>query len=115
MPRVEKGRVSISSLELDTLLRLYRASDKEQLVFSEQALRRMIGSPKIMAEQLRHLAEIALLPHVTIQIIPFDTLSYDTLGYDFTIFRFDSDASTDMVYIEIYEDALYLDKPDVVR
>jgi transcriptional regulator with XRE-family HTH domain len=85
-------------------------------VLSESALRRMIATPEVMVEQLGHLADMALLPNVTIQVIPFDTRSYDSIGYDFTIFRFDADASTDIVYIELYEDALYLDKPaDHVR
>jgi hypothetical protein len=38
------------------------------------------------------------------------------MGSDFTIFRFDEDTSTDIVYLEIYGDALYLDKPpEIVR
>ncbi|MGH4022012.1 MAG: DUF5753 domain-containing protein [Pseudonocardiaceae bacterium] len=80
-------------------------------VLSESALRRMIGSPKVMAEQLHHLAEVALRPNVDIQVIPFDTLSYDSVGYDFTVWRFDHDAATDIVYIEMYDNAVYLDKP----
>ncbi|WP_028938227.1 helix-turn-helix domain-containing protein [Pseudonocardia spinosispora] len=85
-------------------------------VLSESALRRQIGTPDVMAAQLRHVAELALLPNVTVQIIPFDTQSYAALGFGFTIFRFDTDTSTDIVYIGIYGDALYLDKPsEVVR
>ncbi|MGH3884646.1 MAG: helix-turn-helix domain-containing protein [Pseudonocardiaceae bacterium] len=80
-------------------------------VLSESALRRMIGGPKVMAEQLRHLAELALLPTVDIQVIPFDTLSYEPLGYDFTVLRFDHDTTTDIVYIDMYDNAVYLDKP----
>ncbi|MGH3921119.1 MAG: helix-turn-helix domain-containing protein [Pseudonocardiaceae bacterium] len=80
-------------------------------VLSESALRRMIGGPKVMAEQLRHLAELALLPPVDIQVIPFDTLSYEPLGYDFTVLRFDHDTTTDIVYIDMYDNAVYLDKP----
>ena len=34
------------------------------------ALRRCVGSPEIMAGQLRHLAGLARLPHVTIQVMP---------------------------------------------
>jgi transcriptional regulator with XRE-family HTH domain len=85
-------------------------------VLSESALRRQIGGPAVMAAQLTHLAELALLPNVNVQVIPFDTRSYHHFSRDFTIFRFDQDTSTDIVYIEIYGDALYLDKPpDTVR
>ncbi|MBE9376552.1 helix-turn-helix domain-containing protein [Saccharopolyspora sp. HNM0983] len=80
-------------------------------VLSESALRRQIGTRDVMAAQLHHLAELALLPNVTIRIIPFDIRSYGDVGYDFVIFRFDADTSTDIVYIEIYGDAVYLDKP----
>ncbi|GDY32915.1 helix-turn-helix domain-containing protein [Gandjariella thermophila] len=80
-------------------------------VLSESALRRQIGGHEVMAAQMQHLAELALLSNVTIQVIPFDTRSYVDTGYDFVIFRFDQDTSTDIVYIEIYGDAVYLDKP----
>src|SRR5580658_4415875 len=36
----------------------------------EAALRRCIGSPEVMAAQLAHLAGIARLPNVTIQMVP---------------------------------------------
>jgi transcriptional regulator with XRE-family HTH domain len=80
-------------------------------VLSESALRRQIGGPDVMAAQLTQLAELALLPNISIQVIPFDTRSYEAVGYDFVIFRFDQDTSTDIVYMEIYGDALYIDKP----
>ncbi len=80
-------------------------------VLSESALRRQIGGAEVMTAQLQHVAEMALLPNVTIQVLPFDTRSYVDAGYDFVIFRFDQDTSTDIVYIEIYGDAIYLDKP----
>lgn len=80
-------------------------------VLSESALRRQIGGAEVMTAQLQHVAEMALLPNVTVQVLPFDTRSYVDAGYDFVIFRFDQDTSTDIVYIEIYGDAIYLDKP----
>jgi transcriptional regulator with XRE-family HTH domain len=92
---------------------LLRRDDAAQFTFvlSESALRRVIGGPKVMAEQLRHLAELALLPTVDIQVIPFDTLPYEPLSYTFTVLRFDHDSATDIVYIEMYDNAVYLDKP----
>jgi transcriptional regulator with XRE-family HTH domain len=39
-------------------------------VVDEMALYRRVGSPEIMAGQLRRLAEIAAMPHVTMQVLP---------------------------------------------
>jgi Domain of unknown function (DUF5753) len=36
----------------------------------EAALRRCIGSPHVMAAQLAHLAGVARLPNITIQVVP---------------------------------------------
>ncbi|MGH3829887.1 MAG: helix-turn-helix domain-containing protein [Pseudonocardiaceae bacterium] len=80
-------------------------------VLSESVLRRVIGGPKVMTEQLRHLAELSLLPTVDIQVIPFDTLSYEPLSYVFTVLRFDHDSATDVVYIEMYDNGVILAKP----
>ncbi len=39
-------------------------------LLDEAALRRCVGSPEIMAVQMAHLAAIARLPNVTIQVVP---------------------------------------------
>jgi len=80
-------------------------------VLSESALRRRIGGPAVMAEQLRHLAEVSMLPNVTLQIIPFDSRSYEPMNCGFTLFRFGHEMANDIVYLEMYSDAAYLDKP----
>jgi transcriptional regulator with XRE-family HTH domain len=80
-------------------------------VLSESALRRRIGGPAVMAEQLQHLAEVAMLPNVTLQVIPFDARSYEPMSTTFTLFRFGHEMANDIVYVEMYSDAAYLDKP----
>ena len=80
-------------------------------VLSESALRRRIGDAAVMGEQLRHLAEVAMLPNVTLQVIPFDSRSYEHLSTNFTLFRFGHEVANDIVYLEMYSDAAYLDKP----
>jgi transcriptional regulator with XRE-family HTH domain len=45
----------------------------------EAALRRCVGSPGVMAAQLAHLAGVARLPNVTIQVVP-DTAHPGVLG-----------------------------------
>lgn len=39
-------------------------------VVDEMALYRRVGSPQIMAAQLRHLADVAALPNVTLTVMP---------------------------------------------
>ena len=41
------------------------------MVLGETALRRVIGGPKIMADQLKRLAEASTLPNVTLRVLPF--------------------------------------------
>ncbi len=42
-------------------------------LIGEAALRQLIGSPEVMVEQLRHLAEMAARPNVEVRVIPFDS------------------------------------------
>lgn len=44
---------------------------KLELLLHESALHRMIGGPRLMAAQLRHLAEIGKLPNVSVRVQPF--------------------------------------------
>ena len=39
-------------------------------LLDEAALRRCVGSPEVMAAQMAHLAAVARLPNVTIQVVP---------------------------------------------
>ncbi|GAB2884565.1 helix-turn-helix domain-containing protein [Streptomyces mayteni] len=84
-------------------------------ILSESALRRNVGGPQVMREQREFLANVAQRPNVQLQILPFDSESYETATFGFTVLRFDHDASTDVVYLEDYMDANYLDRPDAVR
>jgi Domain of unknown function (DUF5753) len=52
-----------------------------------------------------------MLPKVTLQVIPFDARSYAHLCTDFTLFRFGHEMANDIVYVEMFADAAYLDKP----
>jgi transcriptional regulator with XRE-family HTH domain len=39
-------------------------------IVDQLALYRLVGSPEVMAAQMRRLAEIAALPHATVQVLP---------------------------------------------
>lgn len=83
-------------------------------VVDESALRRPLGGRDAMRAQLRHLIELGELPHVTLQVMPFDRGGHSAAGGSFSILRFAEPDLPDIVYIEQLTGALYLDKRDEV-
>jgi len=81
------------------------------VILDEAVLHRTIGDPTVMAEQLAHLTEVAELPNVTLQIVPFAAGSHTALGKGFTILRFENTPTMDVVYVENLRTASYLEKP----
>jgi transcriptional regulator with XRE-family HTH domain len=79
-------------------------------VIDEAALRRPVGGPHVMREQLRHLREIADLPQVTLQVVPFSRGGHAGAGGSFGVLRFAEPDLPDVVYIEQLTSALYLDR-----
>jgi transcriptional regulator with XRE-family HTH domain len=82
-------------------------------VLDEAVLRRPIGGGRAMRAQLKHLIEIAELPNVTIQIMPFTAGGHAAAGGSFSVLHFAEDDLPDMVYLEQLASAQYLDKHDV--
>ncbi|MEU4243458.1 helix-turn-helix transcriptional regulator [Actinoplanes sp. NPDC026619] len=84
-------------------------------VLSESAIRRMVGGPGTMRDQLAHLVALSHRPNVTIQVLPFAAQTYAVSSFSFVILRFDQDSASDVIYTETFTDADYLDRPDLVR
>jgi len=78
-------------------------------VMDEAVLRRSVGGRAVMRAQLERLAEVASLPQVTIQVVPFGGGGHAAAGGSFTILRFAEPELPDVVYIEQLTSALYLD------
>jgi hypothetical protein len=79
-------------------------------VIDEAALRRAVGGSDVMRGQLGHLAEMARLPNVTLQVVPFCIGGHDAAGGSFTVLRFAEPDVPDVVYIEQLTGAMYLEK-----
>jgi transcriptional regulator with XRE-family HTH domain len=70
-------------------------------VLDESALRRMVGGKDVMREQLERLLELADLPNVLLQAIPFSSGAHPgTLEGPFIILRFPHPEDPDVVYVE---------------
>lgn len=81
-------------------------------VIDESALRRPVGGRDVMRAQLRHLVDVAEMPRVTLQVMPFSQGGHPAAGGSFTIMRFAEADLPDIVYIEQLTSALYLDRRD---
>jgi transcriptional regulator with XRE-family HTH domain len=84
-------------------------------VLDEAALRRVVGNRSVMREQLEHLVEQSLLPHVTVQVIPFEMGAHPGLNGQYAILEFPDAADSSVVYIEGVTSDLYLEKANDVR
>lgn len=85
-------------------------------VMDEAVLRRPLGGPAVMHAQLKHLLEVADLPQVTLQVVPFARGGHAGAGGSFAVLRFVERDLPDVVYIEQLTGAIYLNqRPDVER
>jgi transcriptional regulator with XRE-family HTH domain len=85
------------------------------LVMDEAVLWRPVGGPAVMRAQLDHLAEVARLPHVTLQVLPFARGGHSGESGSFTVLRFKEQDLPDVVYIEQLTNAIYLDQRSEVE
>ena len=84
-------------------------------VMDEAVLRRRVGTPGIMRDQLEHLVEQSQLPHVTVQVIPFEMGAHPGLNGQYAILEFPDAADSSVVYIEGVTSDLYLEKSGDVQ
>jgi hypothetical protein len=83
-------------------------------IMDEAALRRPVGGWEVMRAQLSHLLDVADLPQVTVQVVPFRRGGHAAAGGSFSVLRFSEPDLPDVVYIEQLTSALYLERrPDV--
>ncbi|CAM4245955.1 helix-turn-helix transcriptional regulator [Nocardia ninae] len=92
------------------------------VVLHESVLRRVVGGAKVMAAQLRHIADLSTNDNVAVRILPFAAgiPLGDSTG-PFTVLEFGTDSKGQpveppVVYVEGFTGDLYLERPvDVQR
>lgn len=84
-------------------------------VIDEAALHRRVGGPKVMLEQLHYLAEVAALPNVTLQVLPFEKGAHPGVAGAFSLIEFPEATVNDVVYVDGPAGNIYLEKPLEVR
>jgi hypothetical protein len=67
-----------------------------------------------MRMQLDHLVELAAMPNVAVQVIPFVAGAHPGMGKPFVILAFPERADPDVVYLEDLTSTLYLEDVDEI-
>lgn len=83
-------------------------------ILDEAALRRSVGGPAAMRDQLERIIEVSKLRNVLLQVIPFDTGAHAAIDSSFTILEF-NDPVPAMVYAEGLSGFIYIEKPAEVE
>jgi hypothetical protein len=85
-------------------------------VLNEAVIRRVVGDPAVMDEQLKRLIAAMDLPTVTLQVLPFGAGAHPSMDGSFSLLGFPEPNDPNVVYIEYQTGALYLEKqPEVQR
>jgi transcriptional regulator with XRE-family HTH domain len=79
-------------------------------VMDESVLHRPVDGAEVMRAQFRRLIEVAGMPHVTIQVVPFARSGHAGESGSFSILRFGEPDLPDVVYIEHLTSAIYLEE-----
>ncbi|WP_228001724.1 helix-turn-helix domain-containing protein [Nocardia australiensis] len=79
-------------------------------VIDEAALHRPVGGAEVQRAQMQHIIDLAALPNVTIQVLPYSAGEHAAAGSSFSILRFAEPELPDIVYLEHLTSALYLER-----
>ena len=80
-------------------------------VIDEAVLCRSVGGDAVMHAQLNWLATRAVLPRVTIQVLPFSAGAHSGMEGPFLILGFPEQADPDVVYVDNTTAGFYLEEP----
>ncbi|HLL37981.1 MAG TPA: helix-turn-helix transcriptional regulator [Streptomyces sp.] len=83
-------------------------------VLDEAVLRREVGGPDVMEDQLLRLMEAARLPQVRLQVLPFAAGAHIGVTGPFVIFSFSNTSDLDVVVLDHLTSSLYLERKEDV-
>lgn len=114
VPAEIEERLSVRMSRQDLIT---RSTDRVQLVaiLDEAVLRRQVGGPEAMREQIRHLIDMAALPNVVMHVLPFAAGAHPGMEGPFCLLSFPEPDDSDLVYLEQATSGLVPEEPEEVR
>ncbi|WP_256332803.1 helix-turn-helix transcriptional regulator [Streptomyces sp. 2131.1] len=78
-------------------------------VIWEAALRQLVGGAEVMRRQLNHLCDLAELPNVHLQVLPFRAGGHSGIGGPFNILSFGEDEALDVVHMDTPRSEIWIE------
>lgn len=85
------------------------------IVLNEAVLRRRVGGPAVMREQLEYLMAERDRGNVTIQVLPFDSGAHPAMSGPFVMMTFLDPGDPGVVYLEHHTSSAFLEEPAELR
>ena len=105
-------------LQIEAKLTRQRILTQEPAPFSvvldEAALHRMIGGRQVMAAQLAKILDMAALPNVVVQVLPFELGAHPAMESNFTILELPN-PTPGVVFVEGLIGSTYLERDDDLK
>ncbi|KAB1986778.1 helix-turn-helix domain-containing protein [Streptomyces triticiradicis] len=80
-------------------------------ILDESVIRRVVGSPQAMREQLDRLLEASESRHITLQVLPFSKGAYAAALGSFVIIG-GAEPALDVAYVDFHTGSLFLEKDE---
>ncbi|MET8157908.1 helix-turn-helix transcriptional regulator [Sphaerisporangium sp. NPDC005289] len=85
-------------------------------IIDEAALRRAVGGPDVIRDQMRRLLDVADVPTIAVQVLPFGAGAHAATCGAFELLEFPERADPDVAFLENLTGSLYVeDERDVYR
>ncbi|GAA4235775.1 helix-turn-helix transcriptional regulator [Actinomadura meridiana] len=98
-----------------TIITRAESAPRLHVILDESAIRKAIGGPTVMREQLQRLISDANRPNVTIQVLPTSVGENPGLDGSFIILRFAEEEDPDVACTEGLHGVVYLEDQRLVR
>ncbi len=85
------------------------------LLLDEAVIRREIGGPEVLREQLEHLLDLGERPNITLQVIPYTAGGYGTMNGSFIIVDYPEQDTVPGVYLEYPAGGEWVDNEEDVK
>ncbi|MGQ4271661.1 helix-turn-helix domain-containing protein [Nocardiopsis changdeensis] len=84
-------------------------------ILDEAVLHRQVGSPAVMAEQLRHLVHLAARHNIDLYVLPFSAGAHPATEGSFVVMDFPDPRDASIAYLETPVTSMYLEEDRQVR